>query len=128
MSAMTSILDKVRIYEAGKLFIVSGTDEATVNYVMAELKNDGARNVGMASQVGNNWIATFEHPLLQECEADKQGYRITVTGPTKEIVLLYSDQFRERGAVIEAGPIQEGSKWALYLVDDAERTKTTFFG
>lgn len=125
---MNSILDKVQIYEAGTLFIVSGKDEATVNYVMAELKNDGARNVGVASRVGNNWIATFEHPLLHECEADIQGYRITVTGPTREIVLLYSDRFRERGAVIEAGPVQEGAKWALYLVDDAERTKTTFFG
>jgi len=124
---MTPILDKVQIYEAGVLFIVSGKDEATVNYVMTELKRDGARNVGVASRVGNNWIATFDHPLLQQCDADRQGYRITVTGPTKEIVLLYSDQFRERGAVIEAGPIQDRNKWVLYLVDDAERTNTTFF-
>jgi hypothetical protein len=124
---MDSILDKVQIYEAGALFVVSGRDEATVNYVMRVLKSDGAHNVGVASRVGNNWIATFEHPLLQECEADKQGYRITVTGPTKEIVLLYSDQFKERGAVIEAGPVQQDNKWVLYLVDDAERTNTTFF-
>jgi hypothetical protein len=124
---MTQILDKVQIYEAGVLFIVSGKDEATVNYVMRELKNDGARNAGVATKLGDNWIATFEHPLLAECEADKQGYRITVTGPTKEIVLLYSDRFRERGAIIEAGPVQAHNKWVLYLVDDAERTNTTFF-
>jgi hypothetical protein len=125
---MNSILDKVKIYEAGTLFIVSGKDEATVNYVMRELKSDGARNVGVASRVGNNWIATFEHPLLQACEADRQGYRITVTGPTKDIVLLYSEQFKERGAIIETGPLEEGdNRWVLYLIDDAARTNTTFF-
>ena len=43
-------------------------------------------------------------------------------------MFLESDQFKERGAVIEAGPVEEAdNKWVLYLVDEADRTNTTFF-
>lgn len=127
LSVMGSLLDQVEIHEAGKVYIVSGKDETIVNYVMAQLRNDGARNAGVAVRLGNRWIASFEHPLLHECEANKEGFRITVTGPTKEIVLIYGEQFTERGSVIETGPVQVGDRWFLYLVDDAARTRTTFF-
>ena len=66
-------------------------------------------------------------PMLKECRVVKEGYRITVIGPNADIVLLCGEQFRERGALVEAGPIQVGAQWELYLNDDAERTKTTFF-
>ena len=122
-----SLLDRVSIFEAGKIYVVSGKDEATVNYVMSELKADGARNVTAATPLGTAWLATFEHPLLHQCAAEHHGFRITVTGPTEEIVMLFAQDFIERGAVIEAGPVNEGEHWALYLVDDAARTHTTHF-
>jgi len=120
-----SILDKVDVHDAGDKIILSSEDEATLKYVVEEMRKDGAQGVQAPVKVGSKWIASFEHPELSQCTVEKIGFQIVITGPTEGSVLARSGEFRERGALITRGPEKENGAWKLYLDDVGARTGNT---
>ena len=122
---MASILDKVDVHDAGDKIILSSGDEATLRYVVQEMRKEGAQDIQAPVKVGGKWIASFEHPSLSQCTVEKIGFQIIIEGPTEASVLARSGEFRERGALITRGPEQEEGVWKLYLDDAGARTGNT---
>ena len=122
---MASILDKVDAHDAGDKIILSSDDEATLKYVVEEMRKEGAQDIQEPVKVGGKWIASFEHPGMSQCTVEKIGFEIIITGPTEGSVLAKSGEFRERGALISRGPEQENDTWKLYLEDVGARTGNT---
>jgi hypothetical protein len=119
---MASILDKVDVHDAGDKIILSSDDEATLRYVVEEMRKEGAQDIQAPVKVGGKWLASFEHPALSQCTVEKIGFQIIITGPTEGSVLARSGDFRERGALIARGPEEEEGVWKLYLDDVGART------
>src|SRR5206468_8815230 len=119
---MASILDKVDVHDAGDKIILSSEDEATLRYVVEEMRREGAQDIQTPVKVGGKWIASFEHPALSQCTVEKIGFEIIITGPTEGSVLAKPGEFRERGALISRGPEHQNGTWKLYLEDVASRT------
>ena len=122
---MASILDKVDVHDAGDKIILSSDDEATIKYVIEEMRKEGAEGIQVPVKVGSKWVASFEHPGLSQCTVEKIGFEIIIAGPTEGSVLARSGEFRERGALITRGPEQEEGVWKLYLDDIGARTGNT---
>jgi hypothetical protein len=120
-----SILDSVDVHDAGDKIILSSEEEATLKYVLEELKKDGAQGIQAPMKVGKKWIASFEHPGLAQCTVEKIGFEIVIAGPTEGSVLARSEEFREKGALITRGPENEEGSWKLYLDDTGARTGNT---
>ena len=119
---MASILDKVDVHDAGDKIILSSGDEATLRYVVEEMRKEGAQDVQVPVKVGGKWVASLEHLALSQCTVKKIGFQIIIEGPTEGSVLARSDEFRERGALITRGPENEDGVWKLYLEDVGART------
>jgi hypothetical protein len=117
-----SILDKVDVHEAGDKIILSSEDEATLRYVVEEMRKEGARGAQEPVKVGQKWIASVDHPYLFQCKIEKIGFQIVIEGPTEGSVLARSEGFRARGALVVRGPEQEDGVWKLYLDDVGRRT------
>jgi hypothetical protein len=117
-----SILDKVDVHDAGDKIILSCEEEATLRYVCEEMKKEGVRSMQAPVRVGHKWIASFEHPGLAQCDVERVGFEIIISGPGEGSVLARSHEFRERGALIVRGPEQEDGVWKLYLEDVGART------
>jgi len=122
---MASILDKVDVHDAGDKLILSSPDEATLKYVIEEMRKEGAEGIQMPVKVGGKWVASLEHPALSQCTVERLGFEIIIAGPTEESVFARSGEFRERGALITRGPEQEEGVWKLYLDDVGARTGNT---
>ena len=122
---MASILDKVDVHDAGDKVILSSDDEATLKYVVEEMRKEGAQDIQAPVKVGGKWIASFEHPGMSQCTVERIGFEIIIAGPTEGSVLAKSGEFRERGALISRGPEQENGTWKLYLEDVGARTGNT---
>src|SRR6266700_3155399 len=122
---MAWILDKVDVHDAGDKIILSSEDEATLKYVVEQMRQEGAQDIQAPVKVGSKWGASFEHPGLSQCTVEKIGFEIIITGPTEGSVLARSGDFRERGALISRGPEQENGAWKLYLEDVGARTGNT---
>jgi len=120
-----SILDNVDVHDAGDKIILSSEEEATLKYVLEELKKDGAQGIQAPMKVGKKWTASFEHPGLAQCTVEKIGFEIVIAGPTEGSVLARSEEFREKGALITRGPENEEGSWKLYLDDTGARTGNT---
>ena len=125
---MASILDKVDVHDAGDKIILSSDDEATLRYVVEEMRKEGAQGIQVPVKVGGRWIASFEHPGMSQCTVEKIGYQIIITGPTEESVLARSEELREKGALITRGPENEDGTWKLYLDDVGARTGNSITG
>ena len=125
---MASILDRVDVHDAGDKIILSSDDEATLKYVIEEMRKEGAEGIQVPVKVGSKWVASFEHPGLSQCTVEKIGFEIIITGPTEGSVLARSGDFRERGALISRGPEEENGTWKLYLEDVGARTGNTITG
>jgi len=122
---MASILDKVDAHDAGDKIILSSDDEATLKYVVEEMRKEGAQDIQAPVKVGGKWIASFEHPGMSQCTVERIGFEIIIAGPTEGSVLARSGEFRERGALISRGPEQENGTCKLYLEDVGARTGNT---
>ena len=125
---MASLLDKIDVHDAGDKIILSSDDEATLRYVVEEIRNDGAQDIQAPVKVGGKWIASFEHPALSQCTVEKIGFQIIIEGPTEASVLARSGEFRERGALVARGPEEENGNWKLYLDDVGARTGNMITG
>src|SRR5437870_1206134 len=123
-----SILDKVDVHDAGDKIILSSADEATLKYVVEEMRKEGAQGIQTPVKVGSKWVASFENPALSQCTVEKIGFQIIIEGPTEESVLARSEEFRERGALVARGPEQENGTWKLYLDDVGARTGNSITG
>jgi hypothetical protein len=119
---VASILDKVDVHDAGDRLILSSPEEATLRYVIEEMRKEGAQAIQPPVKVGSKWVASFEHPALSQCTVERLGFQIIIEGPTEDSVLARSDEFRERGALITRGPENEDGVWKLYLEDVGART------
>ena len=120
-----SILDNVDVHDAGDKIILSSDNEATLRYVVEEIRKEGVQDLHAPVKVGSKWVASFEHPGISQCTVEKNGFQIIITGPTEGSVLARSGDFRERGALIARGPEKEGDAWKLYLDDVGARTGNT---
>ncbi len=125
---MASILDKVDVHDAGDRLILSSQDEATLKYVIEEMRKEGAQAIQAPVKVGSKWVASFENPALSQCTVEKNGFEIIIGGPTEGSVLARSEEFRERGALITRGPEKENGTWKLYLEDVGARTGSMITG
>jgi len=123
-----SILDKVDVHDAGDKIILSCEDEATLRYVVEEMRKEGASGMQAPVKVGPKWIASFEHPDLAQCTIEQAGFEIIITGPSEGGVMARSHEFRERGSLIVRGPEKEGGEWRLYLEDVGKRTGSIVTG
>ena len=119
---MASILDKVDVHDAGDRLILSSPEEATLRYVIEEMRKEGAQAIQPPVKVGSKWVASFEHPALSQCTVERLGFQIIIEGPTEGSVLARSEEFREKGALITRGPENEDGVWKLYLEDVGART------
>ena len=119
---MASILDNVDVHDAGDRLILSSQEEATLRYVIEEMRKEGAQAIQGPVKVGSKWVASFENPALSQCTVERLGFQIIIEGPTEGSVLARSDEFRERGALITRGPENEDGVWKLYLEDTGART------
>ena len=117
-----SLLDNVDVHDAGDKIILSSPDEATLKYVLEEMRKEGAQGIQPPMKVGNKWIASFEHPGLGQCTVEKIGFEIIISGPTEGSVLARSEEFREKGALVTRGPEMEDGSWKLFLDDTGART------
>jgi len=122
---MASILDNIDVHDAGDKIILSSKDEATLKYVVEEMRKEGVQGLQVPVKVGSKWVASFENPALSECTVEKLGFEIIIAGPTEESVLARSEEFREKGALITRGPENEDGNWKLYLDDTGARTGNT---
>ena len=122
---MASILDKVDVHDAGDKIILSSDDEATLRYVVEEMRKEGVQGLQVPVKVGSKWVASFENPALSQCTVERLGFQIIIEAPSEESVLGRSEEFRERGALITRGPEQEEGVWKLYLDDVGARTGNT---
>ena len=122
---MASILDRVDVHDAGDKLILSSPDEATLKYVIEEMRKEGAEGIQVPVKVGGKWVASLEHPALSQCTVEKLGFEIIIAGPSEESVFARSGEFRERGALITRGPEKEEGVWKLYLDDVGARTGNT---
>jgi hypothetical protein len=120
-----SLLDKVEVHDAGDRLILSSQEEATLRYVIEEMRKEGAQAIQPPVKVGSKWVASFEHPALSQCTVEKIGFQIIIEGPTEGSVLARSEEFKERGALITRGPENEEGIWKLYLDDTGARTGNT---
>ena len=101
---MASLLDKVQVHDAGDKIVLSSEEEATLKYVMDSIEKEGGKLVQRPVRVGKMWMASFENPAIQACVVERNGYQVIISGPTAEIVIIKSHEFREKGALIAAGP------------------------
>ena len=122
---MASILDNVDVHDAGDKIILSSKDEATLKYVVEEMRKEGVQGLQVPVKVGSKWVASFENPALSQCTVEKIGFEIIIAGPTEESVLARSEEFREKGALITRGPENEDGNWKVYLDDTGARTGNT---
>ena len=122
---MASILDKVDVHDAGDKIILSSKDEATLKYVVEEMRKEGVQGLQVPVKIGSKWVASFENPALSQCTVEKLGFEIIIAGPTEESVLARSEEFKEKGALITRGPENEDGNWKLYLDDTGARTGNT---
>jgi len=122
---MASILDNIDVHDAGDKIILSSKDEATLKYVVEEMRKEGVQGLQVPVKVGSKWVASFENPALSQCTVEKLGFEIIIAGPTEESVLARSEEFREKGALITRGPENEDGNWKLYLDDTGARTGNT---
>ena len=118
---MASILDKVDVHDAGDKIILSSEDEATLRYVVEEMRREGAQDIQTPVKDGGKWLASFEHPALSQCTVEKLGFEIIIAGPTEESVFARSGEFRERGALITRGPeqVQNSTAYSAAVLSDA---------
>src|SRR5690348_2988739 len=123
-----SILDKVDVHNAGDKIVLSCADEATLRYVVEEMRKEGARGIQVPVKVGHKWIASFEHPGVAQCTVERIGFQIVITGATEGNVVARSHEFRERGALVVRGPEREDEVWKLYLEDVGKRTGSIVTG
>ena len=119
---MTSLLDKVDVHEAGDKIILSSHEEATLRYVVAEMRKDGARGLADPVKIGARWVTSFEHPGLARCTVERAGYQIVIAGPSEDLVIAKSHEFREKGALLTRGPELDGGQWKLHMEDTGART------
>jgi len=119
---MSSPLDNVDVHDAGEQIILSCEDEAALKQAMEALEKEGAQRVQDPVRVGKKWIASFENPAIQQCVVERFGFRIVVSGESEQAVVIRSFWFRERGALIEKGPLLEDGRWKIYLDDVGART------
>ena len=82
-----SLLDNVDVHDAGDKLILSSDEEATLRYVIEEIRKEGAQGIQAPVKVGSKWVASFEHPALLQCTVEKIGFQIIIAGPTEESVL-----------------------------------------
>src|SRR5258706_6679987 len=122
---VASILDNVDLHDAGDRLILSSQEEATLRYVIEEMRKEGAQAIQPPVKVGSKWVASFENPALSQCTVAKLGFQIIIACPTEGSVLARSDEFRERGALIVHGPEKENEPWKLYLRAAGARTGST---
>jgi hypothetical protein len=117
-----SILDKVDVHDAGDKIMLSCENEATLRYVIEEMRKEGARGIQAPVKVGHKWVASFEHPEVARCTVERIGFQIIIAGATEGSVMARSHEFRERGALIVRGPEMEDDVWRVYLDDVGART------
>lgn len=103
--------EPARVFDAGMNLIVSGYSRVSVEKALAEL--GPVRLISPASQVGEKWVATCEHPEapLSACTVIELGYKRMVTGPTREAVLAKVEELKTSGAVLIGAVEQAGSQW-----------------
>ena len=122
---MASILDNIDVHDAGDKIILSSKDEATLKYVVEEMRKEGVQGLQVPVKIGSKWVASFENPAPSQCTVEKIGFEIIIEGPTEESVLARSEEFKEKGALITRGPENEDGNWKLYLDDTGARTGNT---
>lgn len=88
-----------QVFNAGAHYIVSGASQLSVLAALEDLAKSGSKVLSPISKVGNKWIATCDHPSLEDpVKVEELGFMRIVTGPTREGVAEKVSELIERGA------------------------------
>ena len=112
--------EPARVFDAGANLIVSGPTRHSVETALASL--GPVRLLSPVSQVGEKWMATCEHPQINQCKVEALGYTRIVTGPTREAVHNKVQELKELGAVLKGEIEAAGGQWmAVCEVSESAR-------
>lgn len=103
--------EPAKVFDAGNNLIISGYTRASVEKALADLGE--VRLISPASQIGDRWVATCEHPeiAVSACKVAVLGHTHIVTGPTREAVAAKVEELVERGAVLVGDVESAGGLW-----------------
>src|SRR5258706_12276013 len=79
---VASILDKVDVHDAGDRLILSSPEEATLRYVIEEMRKEGAQAIQPPVKAASKGVATFENPALTQRTGERLGIQLLTQGPT----------------------------------------------
>jgi hypothetical protein len=111
-----------KVYDLADHILISGPIEADVAEALNMLvQEDGAQVITPMTRLGSAWLAACTHPMHSErmCEVRRDGYTVTITGPTERAVAIAMDKILERGARIIEPPRLLDGKWVAVL-DEAD--------
>jgi hypothetical protein len=123
ITLMNPLLDNVDVREAGDKIIVSSEDREAISRVMELIEAEGGCAVQKPVKLGRAWIASFDNPAVRQCDVERAGFRIILSGPTRSAVTERATEFTRFGAAIEHGPTLEDGTWKLYLDDAVSRIR-----
>lgn len=105
--------DAASVFDAGPHLIISGYERGVVQRALDELSAKGAHVISPITRVGDEWMASCEHPevRMSECRVEKLGLTAVVTGPTRQAVERKVGELVELGARLQGEIEQDGEAW-----------------
>ena len=113
------MLDGIDVSEEDDRLVLSSADLASLERAVENLRLEGAEDVTDPVQAGNVWKATCLHPSFT-CSVETFGTRITITGPTLDLVRMKAINFMMTGAVLDGEPEEVDGQWVIRLERDSQ--------
>jgi len=114
---VNSPLDGIDVSEEDERLVFSSTDLASLERAVENFRMEGAEDVTDPVQAGSVWKASCQHPNFT-CSVETLGARITITGPTLDLVRMKAINFLMTGAVRDGDPEQVDGQWVIRLDGD----------
>lgn len=113
------MLDGIDVSEQDERLVLSSTDLASLEQAVENLRLEGAEDVTDPEQAGSVWKASCQHPNFT-CSVETLGAKITITGPTLELVRMKAINFLMAGAVLDGDPEEVDGRWMIRLEADRQ--------
>ena len=108
------MLDGIDVSEEDERLVFSSSDLPSLERAIESLRLDGAEDVTDPEQAGSVWKASCQHPNFT-CSVETLGAKITITGPTLELVRTKAINFLMNGAVMDGEPEEVDGQWVIRL-------------
>jgi hypothetical protein len=108
------LLDGINVSEEDERLVFSSPDLAALERAVENLRLEGAEDVTDPVQAGSVWKASCQHPKFT-CSVETLGSKITIRGPTLELVRMKAINFLMTGAVLDGDPEEVDGQWVIRL-------------